>query len=305
MSRSAVLVVCMLVICTPAFASMTWSSCSSSSALCPVTKVTMSPDPAVRGQNVTFSVTCNGHGPAVTGGTSTNVVYLFGIKVLSVTKELCSLTTCPIEPGVQTVTGVRPPACGFCLPYLTCTASPCCRVWLCPLSHPRSVLVVCAWGDRPHAMLALKRERFCVFFGHAGGAAQDGDDQHGPNWRPAQLCGCKLRSRCFYVANQNNSTCGCLASVSPTSLSVAGRQRLCVSSRKLAGCLKQLDDVDQLLETYKRQTEIEAGSDKWKPENDGAGAAIDASSVSSPLTTPCALALTWHAAGTRQRSHLR
>jgi len=101
-----------------AFASMTWSSCSSSSALCPVTKVTMSPDPAVRGQNVTFSVTCNGHGPAVTGGTSTNVVYLFGIKVLSVTKELCSLTTCPIEPGVQTVTG------SMVVPSITPTGEP-------------------------------------------------------------------------------------------------------------------------------------------------------------------------------------
>lgn len=88
---------------------MTWSSCSSAAATCKTLNVTMTPDPAVRGKTVTFSVTCDGTGPPVTGGTSKNVVYLFGIKVLSVTKELCSLTTCPIQPGVHTVTGVSPP----------------------------------------------------------------------------------------------------------------------------------------------------------------------------------------------------
>ena len=31
----------------------------------------------------------------------------FGLKVLDVTKELCSLTTCPIKPGSHTITGVR------------------------------------------------------------------------------------------------------------------------------------------------------------------------------------------------------
>lgn len=97
---------------------MTWTSCSAASSPCPPSNVTMSPDPAVRGKDVTFSLTCDGTGPAVTGGKSTNIIYLFGIKVLEVTKDLCTLTKCPIEPGVHTISG------GMTVPSITPTNEP-------------------------------------------------------------------------------------------------------------------------------------------------------------------------------------
>jgi len=108
MSRAllSLAVAVVLVASVSATTPMTWKSCSSSSATCKVSNVTMTPDPAVLGQSVSFSVTCDGT-TTVTGGKSQNIVYLFGLKVLDVTKELCSLTTCPIKPGSHTITGVR------------------------------------------------------------------------------------------------------------------------------------------------------------------------------------------------------
>lgn len=73
---------------------------------CPASKVVMSPDPAVVGKNVTFTVTCTSD-ETVSGGESQSNIYLYGIKVLSHTVDLCTLQKCPSPPGTHSVTGVR------------------------------------------------------------------------------------------------------------------------------------------------------------------------------------------------------
>mmetsp|Transcript_91779 Transcript_91779/g.163348 ORF Transcript_91779/g.163348 Transcript_91779/m.163348 type:complete len:148 (-) Transcript_91779:80-523(-) len=103
-TRVALAVVLVLACMHLASATMTWKSCGKPSDHCPASKVVMSPDPAVVGKNVTFTVTCTSD-ETVSGGESQSNIYLYGIKVLSHTVDLCTLQKCPSPPGTHSVTG--------------------------------------------------------------------------------------------------------------------------------------------------------------------------------------------------------
>eukprot|EP00753_Platysulcus_tardus_P006513 PLAT14268.1.p2 GENE.PLAT14268.1~~PLAT14268.1.p2 ORF type:complete len:139 (-),score=46.05 PLAT14268.1:394-810(-) len=98
MARLAVAAVLLLAVA--ASASMSWKSCAKSTPHCPVSKVTMSPEPATKGQNVTFSVTCDSD-ETITGGTITSTVTYMGIQVKKFTSNVCN-GQCPVAPGTHT-----------------------------------------------------------------------------------------------------------------------------------------------------------------------------------------------------------
>ncbi|KAJ5071794.1 phosphatidylglycerol/phosphatidylinositol transfer protein [Anaeramoeba ignava] len=78
-----------------AFANI-WSDCSKPDDDFKISNVVITPDPPVKGQPVTADIQGNLN-KTITGGTAHLTISYNGIKLLDETKNICELTTCPID----------------------------------------------------------------------------------------------------------------------------------------------------------------------------------------------------------------
>lgn len=94
-------------------AALEWKDCGDTSdRLVKVKNITMLPDPAVSGKEFTLSIPAISE-KALTGGTVTVKVFLFGFPIHTESDSLCKKTACPVGPGEFSLTNTQS------LPWIT------------------------------------------------------------------------------------------------------------------------------------------------------------------------------------------
>jgi hypothetical protein len=82
-------------------AANTVRDCSSGTSVFKFLTATVTPDPVVKGQDFTISLSCQiPDGVTVTSGTAQYGFTFNGIPFSPTTEELCSQVTCPLVPGL-------------------------------------------------------------------------------------------------------------------------------------------------------------------------------------------------------------